>query len=211
MKNQDGPQFVVGIASSAGGLKPLMELIKNSKCHGNMCFILVPHLSRIYESNLPQLLSRVSNLPAKTITDGMSLEHCRLFILPPNHYVEVKNEKLWLQKRETGGSNQSANILFKSLANSYKNNSIGVVLSGSSAGSDGAEGILAIKEAGGHTYAQSPETAEFPAMPQLAIKTGAIDAILSPDEIGNELTLVNWALSKKNKKLKNSAQINNCN
>ncbi len=89
--------------------------------------------------------------------------------------------------------NYAANILFKSLAESYKGNAIGVVLSGAAVGADGSDGIRYIKKNGGHTYAQEPTTATFPDMPELAIATGCVDVIRDPKSIGHDLTLVSWA------------------
>jgi chemotaxis response regulator CheB len=68
----------------------------------------------------------------------------------------------------------------------YGSRSVGVVLSGS--GKDGAEGIRTIKESGGITMAQAPETAEFAPMPQAAIETGCVDFVLGLEEIGAKLT-----------------------
>lgn len=185
--------LVVGIASSAGGIQPLIELVKNAICHENMAFVLVPHLSRDYESALPEILDRISELKIKPIENKMPIERCHLYVLPSNYYAEIKDNYLVLIERPDKGPNQSANVLFKSLAQFYRENAIGVVLSGSAAGSDGSEGVEAIKEAGGHTYAQTPKTAEFPQMPEAAIATGAVDSVMGPAEIGHELTLVSWA------------------
>ncbi len=185
--------LVVGIASSAGGMDPLKELIAHAICHGNMAFILVPHLSRDFESNLPHIMSSISSLKILPIQNGLEILACHLYVLPPGFYARVQNQRLYLDARPPRGVNFSANILFQSLAEDYGRNAIGVVLSGAAVGSDGSEGVIAIKKRGGHTYAQSPSTASFPHMPQAAIETGSIDSVLDPKEIGNELTLVSWA------------------
>lgn len=184
---------MVGIASSAGGLPALIEVVKAAYCHENMCFILVPHLSREYETQLPSLLRHYTTLKSRLIEQSMPLEHCTFNVLPPNAYVEVRENSLKLLPRPAGGTNQSANVLFKSLAEFFGENSIGVVLSGAGVGADGSEGVVEIKNAGGHTYAQDPATAEFPDMPELAISTGCVDLVLPPAEIGRHLSLVSWA------------------
>lgn len=185
--------LLVGIASSAGGIPPLMELIEKAICHTNMAYIVVPHLSREHESLLPEILKKVSTLKITKITDKMKLEPCHLYVLPPAMYAIVKDRCLHLIPRPDEGPNQSANVLFESLATYYKHNAIGVVLSGAGVGADGSKGLCAIKAQGGHTYAQTPETAEFSQMPELAIDTGCVDTILSAEEIGHELSLVSWA------------------
>lgn len=187
--------LIVGIASSAGGLEAIKELVSNAICHENMAFILVPHLMREYESALPRILKPISQLKVTNIQEGMELERCHLYILPPGYYARVENNCFRLDLRSPKGINLAANVLFTSLAKEYGKNAIGVVLSGAAVGSDGSEGVLEIKAAGGHTYAQEPETAKYRDMPQAAINTGAIDSILPPSEIGHELTLVSWASS----------------
>lgn len=185
--------LLVGIASSAGGLQPLLEMVELAVCHHNMAFIIVPHLSRDYESKLPEILKKVSALHIKKIDDKEKIEPCHLYVLPPGQYATVKGNTLHLQPRPEFGMNHSADILFKSLSTNYGRNAIGVVLSGSAVGADGSHGVCEIKKAGGHTYAQDPLTAEFPQMPELAIDTGCIDSVLSPYAIGHELTLLSWA------------------
>lgn len=189
--------LVVGIASSAGGVTPLKELISTAICHHNMSFVMVPHLLRDHESELPKLMKTVSKLKICTIEDGMPLKICHLYILPPGYYAKIENRKFKLVLRPEKGINLAANFLFHSLAESFGRNAIGVVLSGAAVGSDGSDGIVAIKKAKGHTYAQDPNSAEFPDMPLAAIKTGCVDTVMSAQEIGHELTLVSWAAEEK--------------
>lgn len=185
--------LVVGIASSAGGLDPMITVVEKAVCHENMAFVLVPHLSRDYESALPDILRRVSKLKIKTITHNMEIEKCHLYVLPPGQYAIIKDGKLCLIRRPDKGANHSADVLFASLAKYYRKNAIGIVLSGADVEADGSEGIVEIKHHGGHTYAQEPATAEFKGMPEAAIATGMIDSVMSAEDIGNELALVSWA------------------
>ncbi len=187
--------LLVGIASSAGGLKPLRELIEAAICNKNMAYVVVPHLSRDYESNLPKILDRVTDLKIETIKDGLDIHPCHLYVLPPGFYARVVQNKFVLDVRPEKGPNKSADVLFESLASEYKNNAIGVVLSGSSVGADGSEGVCLIKENEGHTFAQDPKGAEFPQMRNLAISTGCIDSVQSANKIGQELSLVSFANS----------------
>src|SRR5207249_1144163 len=68
------------------------------------------------------------------------------------------------------------------------NRAIGVILSGS--GSDGTQGLLAIKAAGGIAFAQEERTAKYPAMPGSAITAGCVDFVLPPDQIARELSRI---------------------
>jgi len=81
-------------------------------------------------------------------------------------------------------SNTTINQFFLSLAEQYNEASIGIILSGAS--NDGTGGLKAIKSAGGITFAQD-DTARFLSMPKSAIADGAVDLVLSPREIAEEL------------------------
>ena len=76
----------------------------------------------------------------------------------------------------------SVDLLFESVAASYRDRAIGVVLTGS--GVDGATGIRAIKEQGGTTIAQDPQTAEYGSMPAHARATSCVDFTLPLETIG---------------------------
>ena len=73
----------------------------------------------------------------------------------------------------------------KSLTNNWDGKLIAVIVSGFDG--DGAEALCGIKEVGGITIAQKPETASQPDMPESAIESGCIDLILSPEEIAKEI------------------------
>lgn len=176
----------------------MKEVVEKAVCHENMAFIAVPHLSREYESKLSHILSRISTLTTKTITHNMQIEKCHLYVLPPGQYARVEGDKLVLDPRPPEEKmNCSANILFHSLAEHYQQNAIGVVLSGAAGGQDGREGIIAIREKGGHTYAQKPASAEFPQMPQAAIDSGSVELIMEAKDIGHELTRLSWSKAEK--------------
>ncbi|RYZ68805.1 MAG: chemotaxis protein CheR, partial [Proteobacteria bacterium] len=123
-------QFAVGIAFSAGGLSPLIDLLENASCHKDMCFIVVPHLSRDHESQLPKLLQKFSDMTVTRIQDGMKVQDCRLMVLPEGSYAYLENDVIRLKPRPKSPTNQAADVLFESLAESYGAHAIGVVLSG---------------------------------------------------------------------------------
>jgi len=79
-------------------------------------------------------------------------------------------------------------FLFRSLAAEHKNRAIGIILSGTA--TDGAAGMRAIKDEGGITFAQDPHTAKYYGMPQSAIAAGAVDFVLSPEEIAAHLARI---------------------
>ncbi len=107
-------------------------------------------------------------------------------------------------------SNLSIDVLFSSLAETHKENVIGVVLSGSA--NDGTRGLKEIKLAGGITFAQD-DSAKFSSMPNSAIAEGVVDFVLSPKEIARELTWMSKHPLTKRDVLKSAPEddINNSN
>ncbi len=111
----------------------------------------------------------------------------KVYIIPYDKEIEVIDGHIQLLPRiKNRTSNLSIDVLFSSLAETHKENVIGVVLSGSA--NDGTRGLKEIKHAGGLTFAQD-DSAKFTSMPHSAISEGVVDFVLSPKEIATEL---NW-------------------
>ena len=151
-----------------------------------MAFVLVPHLAPQYKSHLTEILARNARLPVSEVQGGDRVSPDRIYILPPNRAMRIKNGVLHLS--EMGRRSDWRNPIdrfFRSLAEDQGERAVGVLLSGE--GSDGTEGLQAIKENGGTTYAQDGATADHLSMPRSAAVSGYVDFILSPAAIGERL------------------------
>ncbi|MCM0020533.1 MAG: PAS domain-containing protein [Tagaea sp.] len=183
------PRALVAIGASAGGLEALRALVANVPEDSGFAFVVAQHLAPQHASMLTALLARESRIAIEEARDGVSLARDTIYITPPNRDVVVKDGRVVLQPPHTDrGPKPSVNLLFESLARERGREAIAIVLSGT--GSDGATGVRAIKAAGGVAVAQDEATAKYNGMPQAAIETGLIDAILPPDKIGAELVRV---------------------
>ncbi|GAA0196652.1 hypothetical protein GCM10009122_61400 [Fulvivirga kasyanovii] len=190
-------KLTVGIGASAGGLKVLKELVRTFPPETPMAFIIVQHLDPTHESVLTELLSKESALSVHDAQNGQAIEAGHIYVIPPNVYLEVNDEKIKLKDPEhPHGFRKAVDHLFRSLAKECKNACAGIVLSG--AGSDGTAGLRAIKAAGGLSLAQDPNTAEHHSMPQSAIEAHVVDKVVSIKEIYKTLdSYVNHPLSFK--------------
>ena len=178
---------VVGIGASAGGLEALTRLLQPLDQKTSLALVVVQHLAAQHESLLPELLSAKAALPVVQVRNGMPLQAGRVHVIPPNVEMTVTDGVLRLTPRGEGRSrHHPIDAFFASLAERSEGRAIGIVLSGSA--SDGASGLREIKSAGGITIAQAPKTAQYDGMPRAAIATGAVDLILSPEQIAEELT-----------------------
>ncbi|HEU0137838.1 MAG TPA: chemotaxis protein CheB, partial [Flavobacterium sp.] len=183
---------VVGVGASAGGLKAFQRFLETIPHNSGMAFVFVQHLAPSHESVLTEILAKYTDLPVYEIVDEINLAPNNIYILPANKMLKATDGKLILTARDlTNNKNMPIDLFFNSLAEVHRSFSIGVVLSG--AGFDGSRGLQAIKEMGGVTYAQNPETATFDSMPNNAINTGSVDFILPPEDIPPHLLHVNEA------------------
>lgn len=184
-KEVKNPFTVVAIGASAGGLEAITQLLQNLSPTTGMAFIYVQHLSPDHKSMLSSILSKTTEMKVQDIDDMEKLVPNNVFVIPYNKGIEVIDGHIKLIPRSSGGSAMSIDILFSSLAETHKENVIGVILSGSA--HDGTIGLRDIKQAGGLTFAQD-DSARFTSMPNSAIADGSVDYIMSPAAIGIELT-----------------------
>ena len=180
------PAYVVGIGSSAGGLEALRPLIRALQPDADCALVIAQHLSPQHESLMTPLLARETDIPVQLVEDGAPLRRGHIYVTPPNADVTVLDGCLRLHAPGSGhGPRPSVNLLLQSLARERGNRAIGVVLSGT--GSDGADGMRALKAVEGLTIVQEPASAKYDSMPLAAIRMGAADLILAPDRIGLQL------------------------
>ncbi len=173
---------IVAVGASAGGLEALREFI-SQLLPNNMSYILMQHLAESRESPLPRLLQKSSKLPIEEGKDGTAIAPNKIYVLPSNGRFGILRRKLvYVPNEDRPG--MPIDALFESLAEDIGNKAIGVVLSGT--GSDGTLGLIAIKTAGGITFAQD-ESAKFDGMPKSAIASGNADMVLAPGAIAQEL------------------------
>ncbi len=180
---------VVGVGASAGGLEAFSELLSNLPSDIPMAIVLVQHLDPKHSSLLTGLLTRTTPLPVVEARQGVRVEPAHVYVIPPNTTLTIAGDVLRLSPRQLGSAvHMPIDTFLRSLAESRGERAIGVVLSGSA--SDGALGIKAIKDEGGVTFAQEPATAGQDGMPRSAIASGAVDFVLPPRGIAQELARI---------------------
>jgi two-component system chemotaxis response regulator CheB len=182
---------VVALAASAGGLTALSQVLTALPANFPAAIVVVQHLDPRHRSLMADILSRRISLQVKQAEEGDRLCQTTVYIAPPNRHLLVNPDStLSLSQSElVHFVRPSADLLFESVAASYQERAIAVVLTGT--GSDGNMGVQAIKKMGGTVIAQDEETSEFFGMPSAAIHSGSVDFVLPLDEIAAALvTLV---------------------
>ncbi|MFK7943977.1 MAG: chemotaxis protein CheB [Paracoccaceae bacterium] len=179
--------FVVGIGASAGGLEAISELLKYAPLDVPAAYVVAQHMSPKHKSLLTSLIDRETHLKVREIEDGMVMQPNTAYITPPRNDVVVEGARVRLMppSEKAGTPKPSVDRLFESIAKDHGTNAVGIVLSGT--GSDGAHGIAAIREAGGTTFAQHADSAKYDGMPLAALRTGFVDLIMTPEDLGAHL------------------------
>jgi len=185
----EDPRFpIVGIGASAGGLAAFEAFFSGMPAQADtgMAFVLVQHLAPDHKSILVELVKRYTRMQVFEVEDGMRVLPNCAYIIPPNRDMALLNGTLQLLEAVAQrGQRLSIDFFFRSLAHDQRERAMCVVLSGS--GSDGTQGVRAIKAEGGMAMAQNPDSTEYDGMPRSAIGTGLIDYILPPAEMPAQL------------------------
>ena len=184
-----GARFpVVGIGASAGGLAAFEAFFSGmpAATEPGMAFVLVQHLAPNHKSILSDLIRRYTRMQVFEVEDGMRVQPNCAYIIPPNCDMAFLNGALQLlEPAAPRGQRLPIDFFFRSLAADQHERAIGIVLSGT--GSDGTQGVRAIKGEGGMAMAQNAASTEFDGMPRSAMATGLIDYELPPAEMPAQL------------------------
>lgn len=181
----DQAPLIIGIGASAGGLEALQQFFSCMPPNSGLSFVVVQHLSPDYKSLMADILSKHTEMQVYQAENVMAVEPDTVYLIPPKKFIKVQGGKLVLTEYEPVTLNHPIDIFFTSLAEEKKEHSIVVVFSGT--GTDGTNGVKAVKEHGGLVIAQAPESAKFDGMLRSVIGTGLADFVLSPEEIAEEI------------------------
>jgi len=182
---------IVALASSAGGLSALSEVLSTLPESFPASIAVVQHLDPRHRSLMAKILSGRTQLSVKEAEEGDQLRPGVVYVAPPDKHLLINpgGTISLTQSEMVHFVRPSADLLFESVAASFKDRAIAVVLTGS--GSDGKMGVMAIKKMGGTVIAQDEATSEFFGMPGSAIQSGNVDFVLPLGEIASALvTLV---------------------
>ncbi|WP_194976800.1 chemotaxis protein CheB [Aquiflexum lacus] len=190
MKNQKPKSAVkdfpiVCVGGSAGGLDAYTRLLRNMPADMGVAIVIVNHL-RTVATLLHEILPRYTNMPVELITERLDVQPNHVFIIPQQRDLHVQDDEFRLKPiSKPRGWPDVITVFLKSLTQHWDGKLIAVIVSGYDG--DGADALCGIKEVGGITIAQKPDTATQPDMPESAIASGCIDLILSPEDIAREI------------------------
>lgn len=182
---------VIAIAASLGGPKALAEVLADLPVNLPAPVVICQHITPGFSDDLARWLAQETGHRVHEAADGQRLVKGEFFIAPSHVHLVVSPSGLMRHDEGAplGGFKPSCDLLLTSVAQSFSSKAIGVVLTGM--GRDGAKGLKAIRDAGGHTIAQDQASSVVFGMPGEAVNLGAAERVLHLDDIGAQL--VEWA------------------
>lgn len=175
--------FAIGGCSGAvPTLNHLISGLAPSSAH----VLVAQHMPRFFTAALAERLSTVSARPVVEASDKEVLTSDKIWLAPGGYHLGIRvsgyDRLLHVHRgRRESGCRPSIDALFRSVAETFHEGAVGVILSGCA--TDGLRGCTAIRDHGGRIFVQDPATAEAPELPQAVIDRGLATLVLTPEEL----------------------------
>ena len=180
---------VIGIGASTGGVEALREMIATLP-EDTPPILIAQHMLAGFTGAFARRLDAISQMAVKEAEDGEELMQGVVYVAPGGRHLQLARRLGGYAIRLTDDPpvnrhRPSVDTLFRSMAEAAGRDAVGVILTGM--GADGAEALLALRQAGGATLAQDEATSVVFGMPRQAIALGAAQEILALSDIGPRL------------------------
>ena len=180
---------IIAIGSSTGGVEALMSILSEfpSNCPPT---VITQHMPPSFTKSFAERLNRACAPEICEAFDGALLTTGRVYLAPggPSHLEVVGGRSPRCRLRPgdaVNGHRPSVDVLFQSVAAVAKSNAVGVILTGM--GSDGAKGLLAMRQAGAPTFGQDQASSVVYGMPRVAFEIGAVERQASLDRLASQI------------------------
>jgi two-component system chemotaxis response regulator CheB len=185
-ERRTGRKALVAIGASLGGPRALAALLRALPADFPAPIAVVQHIADGFTEGLATWLAQESRLRVETARDGDALRPGHVLLAPSRRHLLVREGAVELSDGPPVDTFcPSATPLFASAARSYGPRALGVVLTGM--GRDGAEGLRALHDAGGHTLAQDEPSSVVFGMARAALELGAVDRVLPLDALADAI------------------------
>jgi two-component system chemotaxis response regulator CheB len=174
---------VIAIGASTGGPQAVATILAGLPRDLGVPMLVVQHIAPGFTEGLAEWLGQGIRLPVKLAGSGEEVRPGTVYLAPEGQQLGItRNGRIRLTRGAAeDGFCPSASHLFQSVADAYGRSAVGILLTGM--GRDGAKGLLTLRQAGGVTLAQDEESSVIFGMPGEAIRLGAAEYVLSPEQI----------------------------
>jgi two-component system chemotaxis response regulator CheB len=174
---------LVAVGASTGGPQAVAEILARLPADLDAPILIVQHIAPGFTEGLVEWLDQGTRLRVKLAEPGEAVQPGTVYLSRDGFQMGVgKDGRIRLTNEPTEeGFSPSASYLFRSAADAYGRSAVGILLTGM--GRDGAAGLKRLREAGGVTIAQDEESSVIFGMPAEAIRLGAAEHVLAPEQI----------------------------
>jgi two-component system chemotaxis response regulator CheB len=181
---------VVAIGVSTGGPAALAEVLSHLSAEFPAPILLVQHMPQMFTRFLAERLNGQTPLSVVEAADGQPLKPGVVYVAPGDFHLTVKRRTgsvvtVLDQAPPQNSHRPSADVLFKSVAETFGARGLALVLTGM--GQDGVRGAEEITRAGGRVLVQDEATSVVWEMPGMVVSAGFADAVLPIGQIAGEL------------------------
>lgn len=190
-KKSGGQIKLIAIGISTGGPNALREVFKMLDPHLTQPILVVQHMPAGFTTDFASSLDRICPLKVTEAADGDKIEPAHIYIAPGNYHIKVEerfggNIIRTTQEDQRNGHRPSADVLFESVAKIYRNNALGVIMTGM--GCDGAAELTKMREEGAWTLGQDEESAIVYGMPKVAYELGGVQKQVPLKNMADEIS-----------------------
>jgi len=176
------------LGASFGGMEAIKNLLFMLSPQCTIPIIAVLHIGNNTIDTYLSMLNKNSHYNVKEAEEKEPIKFRNFYFAPPNYHLQVEDNFTFSLSTDekVNFSRPSIDVLFETAAWSFKDELIGVLLTGSN--NDGANGLKTIRDYGGITIVENPETAFAKTMPETAVKISSPHYILDLKEIAGKIT-----------------------
>ena len=189
LQKANAANTILAIGASTGGTESILQVVKDLPAN-TPGIVIVQHIPPVFSNMYAQRLNNLCKMSAKEAEDGDRVERGKIIVGAGEYQLRLcRDAKGYYVRSQKGprvnGHCPSVDVLFQSVAETAKKNAVGVILTGM--GSDGAKGLLQMRQAGAYTIGQDKESCIVYGMPMVAYQLGAVAKQLPLDQIGGEM------------------------
>lgn len=189
-------QRIIAVGSSTGGTEAIKELLTNVPVN---CppILITQHIPKVFSTSFAERLDRYLAMEVFEAQEGMIIRPGCVYIAPGDYHLTIARSGTKMvchiiQTEKINRHRPAVDVMFESILEAYGSKVVAIMLTGM--GSDGATGMLKLKQAGAITFAQDEATSVVWGMPQAAFNLGAVDEVLPLQKIPAKM--LNSALKK---------------
>ncbi len=176
LQKANAANTILAIGASTGGTESILQVVKDLPAN-TPGIVIVQHIPPVFSNMYAQRLNNLCKMSAKEAEDGDRVERGKIIVGAGEYQLRLcRDAKGYYVRSQKGprvnGHCPSVDVLFQSVAETAKKNAVGVILTGM--GSDGAKGLLQMRQAGAYTIGQDKESCVVYGMPMVAYQLGAV-------------------------------------